>query len=423
MMDRLFALVDCNNFYVSCERVFDPKLLNRPVVVLSNNDGCVISRSQEAKALGLTLGVPAFQCEAILKKHNGVMLSSNYTLYGDLSRRVMETLSAFTPEIEIYSIDESFLSLEGIPGQPEQYGEKIKRTVYQWTGIPVSVGIARTKTLAKAANRIAKKESASGIFVLANADETEKKLSSFKVEDIWGIGRRYASFLKSRGIDTALKLAQCDDQWVQKNLTIVGLRLVQELRGIPCLSLDPAAPPKKAICSSRSFSFLVESFDDLREALADYASNAAHKLRKQKSAASAITAFVSTNPFKDEPQYSNSATVIFSVPTNFTPQIIGASEKILAAIYRKGFRYKKAGVILSGIISDNSRQTDLFAPAGSLEHHDRITSALDAVNKRYGKKSLVFASEGIAQSWQMRREKLSPSYTTRWDELKVVNCN
>jgi DNA polymerase V len=422
MMDNLFALVDCNNFYVSCERVFDPKLRNRPVVVLSNNDGCVISRSQEAKALGLKLGVPAYQCEEILKKSGGVMRSSNYTLYGDMSRRVMETLALFTPEIEIYSIDESFLSLEGIPGNPELYGKKIKQTVYQWTGIPVSVGIASTKTLAKAAQKIAKKESTSGVFVFRNKDETEEKLASFNVEDLWGIGRRYASHLKSRGIHTAIQLSQCDDAWVQENLTVVGLRLVQELRGISCLSLDLVAPAKKSICSSRSFSYPVESFEDLHEALSDYASNASRKLREQNSVASAITAYIETNPFRDVPQYRNSATVTFSVPTNFTPQIIGAAEKILSAIYRKGFRYKKAGIILSGIFPDECRQADLFAPKGSLARHDRVTSVLDAVNKRYGKKSLIFATEGITQSWQMRREKLSPSYTTRWEELKIVKA-
>ena len=415
-----FALVDCNNFYVSCERVFNPKLLNRPVVVLSNNDGCVIARSQEAKKIGLKVGTPAFQCEDLLKKNNGVMLSSNYTLYGDMSSRVMETLSIFSPEIEIYSIDEAFLSFTENPALFEEIGARIRKTVYQWTGIPVSVGIAPTKALAKMANKIAKKETGSGVFVLSGREKTESKLSTFPVEDVWGIGRQYAALLKSHGIDTALKLSRLDDAWIRKNLSVVGLRLVHELRGISCLSLDLITPQKKSICSSRSFSRPVESLNELKEALADYVSNAACKLRQQGSIASAVTVYITTNRFKDGPQYCNSATASFTVPTNYTPDIIIAAGKLLSAMYRKDYKYKKIGVILSGIESADCRQIDLFTSYDSIQKNDRVTAVLDSINKRYGKKSLIFASEGIDQTWQMRREKLSPSYTTKWDELKIV---
>jgi DNA polymerase V len=414
----MFALVDCNNFYVSCERVFDPTLLHRPVVVLSNNDGCVIARSQEAKLLGFKIGTPAFQAESILQRHQGVMLSSNYTLYGDMSHRVMETLSMFTPEIEIYSIDESFLSLFGQKSLYE-YGQRIKSTVYQWTGIPVSVGIAPTKTLAKVANKIAKKEG-SGVYVLDNDKGIKLKLSTFDVEDVWGIGGQYSAMLKAHHIDTALKLSQQKDEWVLKHLTIVGLRLVHELRGESCLSLDLITQPKKAICSSKSFSRPVETFEDLSQSISEYASTAAAKLRAQSSAATLISVFISTNRFKDEPQYGKSATMKLNVPTNFTPHIIRCATSILETIFKKGYKYKKAGIILSGIVDNNHRQIDLFSNPVHLNKQDSISSTIDSVNNRFGRKSIIFASAGIHQDWQMRRAKLTPSYTTRWDELVIV---
>jgi DNA polymerase V len=414
----MFALVDCNNFYVSCERVFAPELRNRPVVVLSNNDGCVIARSNEAKALGFAIGTPAYQAEAVLKKNNGVMLSSNYTLYGDMSRRVMETLSRFTPEMEIYSIDEAFLSLSGIPFPLNEYGDKIRRTVYQWTGIPVSVGIAPTKALAKVANKLSKKSG--GVAVLSDPSYIERALATFDIADVWGIGMQYAHFLKARGIGTALEFIRRDDRWIRKNMSITGLRLANELRGIPCIGLEQNPPPKKAICSSRSFSHPVERLDELIEAVSDYASNAAFKLRRQKSLASALTVYIATNPFKDEPQYGNSATVRFDAPTDRTPDILCLAAAILPAIYREGFRYKKAGIILGGIVSCDERQMSLFADTEKTVKGSKLCEVIDSVNVKHGRKSIVYASEGLAQSWKMRRGLLSHAYTTRWSELKTV---
>jgi DNA polymerase V len=419
---KIFALVDCNNFYVSCERVFDPSLAGRPVVVLSNNDGCVVARSPEAKELGLVIGTPIFTCEKILRRENGVILSSNYALYGDMSRRVMETLATFSPDVEVYSIDESFICLSGIASPLREYGERIRRTVYRWTGIPVSVGIAPTKTLAKVANKLAKAKGSSGVFVFERREDIIPRLVDFDVEDVWGIGMRYAAFLKSHGVDTALKLSRLDDAWARKHLTVVGLRLVNELRGVSCLSLDLVAPPKKAIASSRSFSRPVVSFGEMREAICDYASNAARKLRRQKSVAFVITAYIATNRFKDEPQYGKSGTIKLSVPTDYTPKILMCAEDILREIYRDGYKYKKAGILISGIVPSDCRQTDLFAPAGRTELESRLSATLDAINRKHGKKSLVFASEGMLQSWQMRRGKLSPSYTTKWDELAVAKA-
>jgi DNA polymerase V len=420
-MKPMFALVDCNNFYVSCERVFDPLLMNRPVVVLSNNDGCVISRSQEAKDLGLVLGVPAFRCERILKEHNGVMLSSNYTLYGDMSQRVMSTLARFTPEIEVYSIDESFLSLTGIQGSLLSYGREIKKTVYQWTGMPVSVGIAPTKALAKIANKIAKKEG-TGVTVLDTDDQIHECLASFPISDVWGIGGQYAEFLLARGINTALKFARQKDEWIQAHLTIVGLRLAHELRGESCIELDLIPSPKKGICNSKSFSRPVESREELMQSISEYATTAACKLRRQKSAASVITVYLATNQFKDEPQYAQSATVKLTVPTNFTPEIIKTASAIMCSIFRPGYRYKKTGIILSGIVSDDCRQIDLFADQQELIKHDRLSAVIDQINRQYRRNSLKFASSGISPGWQMKRKLLSHAYTTRWDELKVVKA-
>lgn len=420
-MKPVFALVDCNNFYVSCERVFDPSLRDRPVVVLSNNDGCVIARSQEAKALGLVIGTPAFQCERLLKSHNGVMLSSNYTLYGDMSRRVMETLSQFAPDIEVYSIDESFLSLTGISGSLEAYAHSIKKTVYRWTGIPVSVGIAPTKALAKTANKLAKKEG-SGVYVLMTPKETVECLASFPISDVWGIGGQYAAFLQANGIDTALKFANQKDEWIRKHLTIQGLRLAHELRGESCLDLELIAPSKQGIGSSRSFSRPVETIEEILQSVSEYASNAAGKLRRQRSAASVITAYLTTNRFKDEPQYARSATMRLSVPTNFTPDIVKAASSVIRDIFRPEYRYKKTGIILSGIVPEDCRQIDLFANRNDLTRNDRISSTVDNLNRKFRRNAITYASSGINPDWSMRRRILTPAYTTRWDELKKVNA-
>ena len=414
----MYALVDCNSFYVSCERLFEPGLKNRPVVVLSNNDGCVISLSKEAKALGIKTGTPIYKCRSVLESRGGAVFSSNYTLYGDLSSRVMNTLAAFSPEIEIYSIDEAFLNLKGIEEPLLNYGRSIKRRVEQHTGIPVSIGIAPTKTLAKAASRHAKNNS--GVSVLDTKKEITGFLAEFDVSDIWGIGGRYAELLKKHGIDTALKLTEKDDAWIKKKLTIVGLRMVYELRGKGCINLETDIPPKKTICSSRSFGKLITEKDELMQALSQYASRAAQKLREQRCSASALTVFIATNPFKDGPQYSNSATAVFNTAENYSPAFIKAAGSLLNRIYKPGYKYKKAGIILADIIRDSSKQYDLFSDYEKIEKRENISRVMDSINARYGRNAINICTGGFNNDWEMRREYLSPAYTTDFNQLKVI---
>jgi DNA polymerase V len=415
----MVALVDCNNFYVSCERFFNPSLEAKPVVVLSNNDGCVIARSNEAKALGIKIGTPFFQCTALLKEADGCYLSSNYALYGDMSRRVYQVLSECTPEIEQYSIDESFLSLSGVRALSET-GRHIRHMVHQYTGIPVSVGIAPTKVLAKLANRMAKKGSEHrGVYCIESDDDRVRALSSFTVADIWGIGPNYARMLAAHGIDSALRLCECDDHWIKKRLTVVGFRIVQELRGISCLDIETDIEAKKNICSSRSFGTPVTSIDDLFEAVAQYASTALEKLRRQHSAAASVTVFVATNRFKDEPQYGNSATLHFCNPSAYTPAFISAARKLIDVIYRPGYRYKKAGIIISDIVSQDDAPVSLFSSPDDEKRKNRLMKTVDALN-RGGQTRIRMGNTLTRKKWEMRREFLSPSYTTRWDDIVLV---
>ncbi len=356
----LFALVDCNNFYVSCERVFNPLLCNKPVVVLSNNDGCAVARSNEAKALGIPMGAPAFQYAALFKKNKVVVLSSNYTLYGQMSHRVMQTLAQFTPDFEIYSIDEAFLQFIDEPGLLPN-AQKIKQTVWQWTGIPVSIGIAPTKTLAKVANRYAKKHlPQEGIFMLNDPELQKTILTDFPVEDVWGIGRQISHLLYRNGIRTAWEFACMEDRWIKKNLSVVGLRTAWELRGVSCLSLQEAAPPKKSIVCSRSFGREVFDEADLAEALATYVATAAEKLRAQGSIAAFIEVFLNTNRFKEENYYGNAIHLTLPQATDYTPFLIHYAKHGLHKIYKSGFGYKKIGVLLGGLVSSKALQRDLF---------------------------------------------------------------
>ena len=421
-MKKYFALVDCNNFYASCERVFNPKIEGVPVVVLSNNDGCVVAASKEAKELGLELGTPAFKNEDLFVKNKVQIFSSNYTLYGDLSARVMQTLEQFTPDIEVYSIDEAFLSLTGFfADKLENLGKEISKTVQKWTGIPVSVGIAPTKTLAKAANRFAKKHpECEGACLLDDEAHIEEVLSQIDVSDIWGVGWQYTKMLKRNGINTALELTRAKDSWVQKNMTIQGLHTVRELRGISCLKLDEVAPPKKAIVSSRSFGKPVETLKELSEALSSYITTACEKLRTQKSVASVIQVFVGTNPFKDEPQYRNSSTFILPTPTAFTPDVIHFALMNLRKIYRPNFRYKNAGIMLTGIINEKQVQKNLFQTEFYDEKQKNLMLKIDDINKKMGRETVLYAASGIKRKWKMRRQKLSKAFTTSWDELPTV---
>lgn len=417
----IFALVDCNNFYASCERVFNPKLNHRPVVVLSNNDGCVVARSNEAKALGIPMGIPEFKIRQLIKQHQVAVFSSNYTLYGDMSQRVMDTLGTLCPDLEIYSIDEAFLSLCGFQSRNlSDYGRLIRARVKQDTGIPVSVGIAPTKTLAKIAGGIAKK-SESGVFDLFTTDR-ESILAQTDVADIWGIGRAHTKFLQSHHIMTALQLSEASDQFIRKHMGIVGLRLVLELRGLSCLELEQCPPPKKGITCSRSFGRSITKLHDMEEAVSSYTSRAAEKLRREKLSVSSLSVFLHTNQFKDTPQYSNALTFTLPVATDSTPELIAAALEGIRRIWRDGFAYKKAGVMFLSLVPASQIQTSLFDSADR-SRAKTLMATLDAINHRFGSGTLQYASSGIAKGWKASFNHCSPAYTTRWDELPIAHAN
>jgi DNA polymerase V len=424
-MKSLYFLVDCNSFYVSCERVFKPALRNRPVVVLSNNDGNVVALSREAKELGLLpFGATFFKVQQMVRAHGIAVFSSNYTLYGDMSRRVMETLAEFSPEMEVYSIDEAFLFFRALGADPVGYGAMMRDRVRQWTGIPVSVGVAPTKTLAKLACRIGKRDPArGGVCALVDPAGIDELLDSVDAGDVWGVGGQYREFLRKNGIRTARELRDAPDRWVRRNMTITGLRTVWELRGVSCIPLDEVPAAKKAIVSSRSFGVPVEGPADLSEAVAAYAARAAEKLRSQRCVAGSVAVFLSTNPFKeDDPQYSNGVAVRLSVPSSYTPRLIHAAVRLLGLMYRRGYRYKKAGVMLYEIMPQHDAQLDLFSRFHDTERTRRLMRTMDGVNRTQGRGALFFASEGIARQWRMRRSFLSARYTTRWDEIPAARA-
>jgi len=412
-----YALVDCNTFYASCEKVFRPDLKHKPVLVLSNNDGCVVAMSREAKALGIPRGIPLFKVEPLIKKHDIAVFSSNYTLYHDLSSRVMSILRDFASELEVYSVDEAFLMLEG--GNQDDLARLIRGMVMTWTGIPVSVGIGPTKTLAKAANRVAKK-SPGGYFDFCDSD-SRIFLKELEVGEIWGIGRQYQAFLNKNGIHTALQLTEQSDSWVKKNLTMVGLRTKWELQGKPSIEMEQAPPPKKGIFSSKSFSYPVTELLDLMEAAADYGTTATEKLRGQKSVCRYVNISLMTNYFrKGDRQYSNAATIELAVPSAYPPDIISAARRGLEQIYKKGFKYKKIGIYLTGIEEENSGQLDLFLKEDPRKC--RIMESVDRINKKYGRNTVNCMNIRETSSWQMKREHLSPRYTTSWEELPLISC-
>lgn len=425
-MKNVFALVDCNNFYASCERVFNPKLKQKPIVILSNNDGCIVARSQEAKEIGVPFGKPYFELKEMLEKNNVFAFSSNYELYGDMSRRVMDVLGRFSSKIEVYSIDEAFLDLSGNKNDLLDYGHKIRSTVERWTGIPVSVGIASTKTLAKLANHAAKKvNKLNHVYDISYFDEnkTNKLLSLINVEEIWGIGRQYSKFLHKNNVNTALDLKNAKDSWIRKHLTVIGLRTVYELRGETALALEEVDPPNKQIINSRSFGKDVSDKESLSQAVATYATRAAKKLRKQNLYADHITVFLATNRFKEEdPQYSNSHVYKLAEPTDNTAQIIKVAQKNLDKIYKKGYKYKKAGVMLSGIVPKKLRQASLFTSEYFYKRNKRLMQEIDSINHKWGKETLKYASTGTNRTWKMKREKKSPSYTTRWQDLPIAEA-
>lgn len=418
----MYALVDCNNFYASCERLFQPRLAKQPVVVLSNNDGCVIARSQEAKDLGIEMGAPSFQWERFFVENKVQVFSSNYALYGDLSNRVMQTLATFTPNIEIYSIDESFLDVSKMPYLDLfEYAKEIKATVYKNVGIPVSIGIAPSKTLAKMANRFTKKNSPEvGVWALPDQAAIDTILEKTKVGDIWGIGAKHSAFLKIKGINTALELSKMPDDWVRTNLSVVGLRLVHELRGIPCIEFEDTPPAKQCICTSRSFGTMLTRLDELKQAVSTHASACAAKLRKQNSCTGLIHVFINTNIHRlDQEQYSRSISIKINVETNDTSEIIKYAMLALQRIYKNGYSYKKAGVIVMEIVPETQIQHSLFDTVNR-EKQNNLMKVFDGINLGMGKNTVKFAVQGNGKKWKLKQERLSPCYTTRMAEILKV---
>ncbi|ANW96261.1 SOS mutagenesis and repair protein UmuC [Wenyingzhuangia fucanilytica] len=417
----MYALVDCNNFYASCERVFRPHLNGKPIAVLSNNDGCVIARSNEAKKF-VPMGAVAFKYKEIFKQYQIHVFSSNYALYGDLSNRVMNTLRTFTPDIEIYSIDEAFLEFKGFDHYDLQsYGVKMRETVLQHVGIPVSIGFANTKALSKISNKIAKKfpERTNGSYVIDTEEKRIKALKWTKIEDVWGIGRKFSQRLQAKNIMTAYDFTQLQDSWVQKEFSIVGLRLKHELEGKPRLSLDEVKN-KKAISTTRSFDRDISDYFSLKERVATFACSCAEKLRKQDSNCTLIMVFVLTNYHKkNQAQYSRNITVQLPYPTSSSITISQYAQKALKAIYKEGYAYKKAGVIVMGIRPNNETQLNLFVNENP--KHNPLMKTIDDINRKLGVRKLKIGGQGLGRTWKMKQERLSPRFTTHWDEVLEVD--
>ena len=426
--ERRFALVDCNNFYVSCERLFRPDLRTTPMAVLSNNDGCIVARSPEVKALGIKMGTPLHQVSHLLDHHQVQLFSSNYPLYADLSARVMRVLAEFTANLEIYSIDEAFLDLTGMSGQasvPLEYGTVIKQRVERWVGIPVCVGIGPSKTLAKLANHAAKRwPRSNGVADLSTLDMQRRVMTRIALKEVWGVGRQLSRRLNQQGLYTAWDLRQADPARIRRQYSVVLARTVEELRGVSCLALEAMAAAKKQIICSRSFKQKITAFRPLREATSRFCSRAAEKLRAQHSVASMITLFICTSPFDQRvAQYQRSATLPLSPSTDDTRRLVSVAHQLLREIYRDGFRYQKCAVILSGISPATSAggQLDLFENDGERLRSDALMNVMDAVNRRYAH-SLVIAASGLQPWMRGQGSRLSQGYTTRWDGLAVVRC-
>lgn len=417
----MFALIDCNNFYASCQRVFEPHLIGKPVVVLSNNDGCVIARSNEAKALGIPMGAPAFEYKKIFENNNVYVYSSNYALYGDMSSRVMNLLATFSPDIEVYSIDEAFLKFQGFDFfDLQEYGLQIKKTVTKGTGIPISVGFAPTKALAKVANKIAKKypERTEGVYVIDTDEKRIKALKWTKIEDVWGIGRKHAKRLKLKNINNAYEFTQLHDDWVRKEMAVVGLRLKHELEGKPTLDLE-TPKSKKMIATTRSFENMYTKYDDLAERVATYTVSCAEKLRKQDSHCNMIMVFLHTNYFrKDLPQYSRNIVIKSDFPTNSSIELVKYALQGLKAIFQEGYHYKKAGVIVMGLTPVNEAQLSIFN--NSNPKHQPLMAVIDRMNKSIGNNKVKFANQSLDRQWKMKQEKLSPRFSTNIKEVITI---
>ncbi len=417
---KKIALVDCNSFYVSCERLFNPKIRKKPVVVLSNNDGCIVSRSNEAKALGIKMGEPYFKAKDIIVKNNVHVFSSNYSLYGDLSRRVMRTLKRFNSDIEVYSIDEAFINLSNFPdNEVENVAQEIRAMVLQWTGIPASIGIAKTKTLSKVANHIAKKKE-SGVTSLIGIENIDPILEKVEINDVWGVGKQLTKFYHENGIYNAKQLKNMSNTWIKKSSNVSSSRTAMELRGIPCIDLEKTVSKRKSCVVSRSFGQRVEKFQELKESIANYCLNASEKIRSESLIAKSITVFIRTSPFQSKfGHYSNSKTIDFPIGTNNSIEIVKTALSALETIFKNGYRYQKAGVLLTGLSNDDGKK-NLF----SSEKDEKINSlmkSIDSTNYRYGRSAISLASAGVKKRWNMKREYSSRIDTADFNLLPKIS--
>ena len=418
---KKLALVDCNSFYVSCERLFNPKIRKKPVVVLSNNDGCIVSRSNEAKALGIKMGEPYFKAKDIIIKNNVQVFSSNYSLYGDLSRRVMRTLKRFNSDIEVYSIDEAFMDLSNFSDDEVlNVGQEIRSTVLQWTGIPTSIGIAKTKTLSKVANHIAKKKK-SGVTNFIGIENIDPLLEKVDINDVWGVGRQLTKFYHKNGIYNAKQLKNKSNTWIKKNSNVLGSRTAMELRGISCIDLEKTKSKRKSCVVSRSFGERIEKYQELKEAVAGYCLNASEKIRSESLTAKSITVFIRTSPFQNRfGYYSNSKTIDFPIETNDSIEIVKTALTALESIFKNGYRYQKAGVLLSGL-SESTNNKNLF----SSEKDNKINSlmkSIDNTNYRYGRSTLSLASAGVQKRWNSKRQHYSRIDTSDFHCLPTIKA-
>lgn len=422
-MQNAVALIDCNNFYASCERVFDSSIKRKPVIVLSNNDGCVIARSEEAKEVGITMGAPLFKVRNLLAETDAEIFSSNYALYGDMSSRVMNLLHNFTPEVEVYSIDEAFLSLEPRKKSLDTLGFSIREKIYKWTGIPVSVGIAETKVLAKIANKRVKTTALKekGVFNLYHSAETQSILKDTLVNEVWGIGYRSALKLKENDILNAWQLRETDQRFIRKLLTVVGARIALELRGIKCLPLEQVNTKKHSITCSRSFGQTVAKYSQVKEAVLYFLTRAAEKMRKHNLAAHAVTVLVATDRFRPVPaEYANSSTYSSTCPTDANQELQEWTIKTLERVFRDGYDYRKAGIILSGLVPAENTSKRIFDDEKFQRQHN-LMKAVDEINQKFGKDTVRFGSVVRDGDWKMKQIYKSPAYTTSWSELLTVH--
>lgn len=419
---RSIALIDVNNFYVSCERAFNPKLIGKPVVVLSNNDGCAVARSNEVKALGVPMGIPWFKLKQLAQQHGIIGLSSNYALYADMSNRVMNILRAYSPDQEVYSIDESFLDLTGFASRDLiRYGQHMRKRILRWTGLPVCVGIGSTKTLAKLANHCAKKQPVFNSvcnFNTMSATEFDGLLGQLDVAEIWGVGRKLAPKLQALGFNTVLDLKRANPERLRRQFSVVMEKTIRELNGTVCIELEEISPAKQQIVRSRSFGYAVSDYNSLAESITLYMSSAAQKLRGQQSFAGSVYVYIRTSPFKpDAPTYSNGLTIPLPNPTDDTRLLVNFALWGLRQIYKANYNYAKAGVMLSEIVSIEGVQTDLFSPLQASPKSSALMSTMDSINRKMGKESIKLASEGFKRPWKMKQENKSPSYTTKWEDV------